>query len=54
MKTAAYTAFVIFMGWGWVNNLISLAHTDSVTPLAIARVIGIFATPLGTLLGYCF
>jgi prepilin-type N-terminal cleavage/methylation domain-containing protein len=40
--------------FGWVNNIIKLAHSSfqPITGLAVLRVVGIFVVPLGCVLGY--
>jgi len=41
---------------GWVMNINQLIfHTDfsTLTVLGIARIIGVFITPLGAVLGFC-
>lgn len=39
---------------GWVMNLVSLVHSlhDPITGMFIARCVGVFAAPLGAILGY--
>jgi len=52
------TVDMIFLGilllgaFGWSYNIVKLIGADSLTGLEIARIIGIFFAPLGTLLGY--
>jgi small-conductance mechanosensitive channel len=40
--------------FGWVNNIIKLAHTsfEPITGIAVLRVVGILVVPLGCVLGY--
>ena len=49
-----WLAIVIAAGYGWVMNIITLAHSDfdPITGLLVLRVVGIFVAPLGTILGY--
>lgn len=51
---AALLSVVILAAWGYVLNAISLVHMigGDVTALFILRIVGIFAAPLGTLLGW--
>ena len=39
---------------GWVMNLVAIIHTMNlpITGLFIARLVGVFAFPLGGILGY--
>jgi len=43
--------FVVF-AYGWIANIITLAHTDTFTGMVILRAIGIFVAPLGAVLGF--
>jgi len=49
-----WLAILIAAGYGWVMNIITLAHSnfDPITGLLVLRVIGIFVAPVGTMLGY--
>jgi hypothetical protein len=49
-----WLAILIAAGYGWVMNIITLAHSnfDPITGLLVLRVIGIFVAPVGTILGY--
>ena len=40
--------------FGWVNNIIKLAHTsfEPITGIAVLRVVGILVVPLSCVLGY--
>lgn len=46
--------FVLAMGYGWVVNIVKLIGLldGGVTAWMIARAIGVFAAPLGAILGY--
>jgi len=46
---AAVAGFV-----GWVMNIIAIIHTlgGDITAMFIARCVGVFAAPLGAVLGY--
>ena len=49
-----YIAAVFVMCFGWVMNIIAIAHTADL-PLSgmfLLRVAGIFVVPLGCVLGY--
>ena len=37
---------------GWVFNVVAIVHASQVTGLVIARVVGIFIVPLGSVLGF--
>ena len=37
-------------GWGW--NIVRLAQSESLTGMSVLRTIGIFAFPLGCVLGF--
>ena len=54
-----FIGLVIIAAWfagivGWILNIISIVHTvsDPITGLFIARCVGVFAAPLGAILGY--
>jgi hypothetical protein len=40
---------------GWVINLFDIAHTigGPLTAMLVARLVGVFAFPLGAVLGFC-
>lgn len=38
--------------FGWVNNIVTLAHAAEFSGMVILRAIGIFFTSLGVVLGY--
>lgn len=38
--------------YGWVANIVALAHAEAFTGMVILRAIGIFVAPLGAVLGY--
>ena len=50
-----WLTIVIVGGYGWVHNIIVIAHSDfgHLTGMLVLRVIGIFVAPLGMILGYC-
>jgi hypothetical protein len=48
----AYGLFILFMFIGWVWNIVEIIQADSVTGLVVARVIGVFVAPVGSILGY--
>jgi len=39
---------------GWISNIFTLINhiNDPITPMAVLRVVGIFAAPLGAILGF--
>ena len=37
---------------GWVMNIVSMIHMETITGMGIARLVGIFIAPLGAVLGY--
>lgn len=49
-----FIAFVIAAIGGWVANIVKLFYTlnDPITGMFIARCFGVFAAPLGAILGY--
>ncbi|MBK5204343.1 MAG: hypothetical protein JJD98_02730 [Polaromonas sp.] len=46
--------FVLAAGYGWVLNIVKLIGLldGGVTAWMIARAVGVFAAPLGAILGY--
>lgn len=48
----AYILMVIIVGFGWILNIIALVHAHALDGLTIARGIGVFVAPLGSVLGY--
>ena len=38
--------------WGWVANIITLAHGGMEAPMIVLRAVGILVAPLGVVLGY--
>ena len=38
--------------YGWISNIILLAHTSSFTVMAMLRFAGVFVAPLGVILGF--
>lgn len=47
-------AVVIAGAYGWIENIIKLVHMldGPATAMFIARIIGVFAAPLGSILGF--
>lgn len=47
-------ALLVAVGYGWINNIISIIHSDfaPLTGILVARIIGVFVAPLGAVLGY--
>lgn len=40
------------LAYGWISNIILLAHASSFTVMAMLRFAGVFVTPLGAVLGF--
>lgn len=53
--TLAFIALWVAGIVGWVLNIMAIAHSLSgpMTTMLVARIVGIFAFPLGAVLGYC-
>lgn len=55
-QVVAYVTILLFVAYGWVWNIIDIAHTNLGAPglggLVILRIAGIFVVPLGAVLGY--
>lgn len=49
---AVYLAVVVAGVYGWVENIVQLAHAHEVTGLVVLRAAGIVIGPLGAVLGY--
>lgn len=49
-----FIALFALVAWGWVLNIIAIAHTEHVTGMTIIRAIGIFLFPLGAIFGWFF
>ncbi len=47
-----FLLIAIASGYGWVLNLLAVINMDSFSGLMLVRAIGIFAAPLGAILGY--
>jgi uncharacterized membrane protein YagU involved in acid resistance len=49
-----YLSIIAAFIYGWVANVVKFIHMldGSVTNMFIARIVGIFAVPLGAILGY--
>lgn len=49
-----YTIIFIVALVGWVMNIVAVVHSsfETISGLLVARIIGIFAAPLGAVLGY--
>ena len=54
VASLVWLVIVIAAGYGWVMNIITLAHSsfDVITGMLVLRVVGIFVAPLGTVLGF--
>ena len=54
MKLLLWAAICIAPFYGWVMNIVALVHAPAIAlwgGLEVMRVIGIFAAPLGAILG---
>ncbi|MDR9839420.1 hypothetical protein [Herbaspirillum huttiense] len=50
---ALYIIIAIATGYGWVMNIITLAHMDSIlSGMGVLRAVGVVVAPLGSVLGY--
>jgi hypothetical protein len=49
-----YIALILVLGVGWVWNIVKIVQSgfDVITGMFIARCIGVFVAPLGSVLGY--
>lgn len=45
-------AFLCLIAYGWIHNIVMICHTDAFSGMLVARVIGVFAAPLGVVLGF--
>lgn len=54
MKLLVLIALIGAVGYGWIANIVILAHSnfDHLTGLLILRVCGIFIAPIGSILGF--
>lgn len=48
----SYIPVAVIVSFGWLLNIIALIHTHVLDGLTIARGIGVFIVPLGSVLGY--
>lgn len=54
----AWLVVWVLAGIGWIWNIVKISHTmpgdfAHATPLWVCRVVGVFAAPLGAILGFC-
>jgi len=50
---AAIIIVILGFGYGWIMNIIALAHMESAfSGFGVLRAVGIFVAPLGGVLGY--
>lgn len=49
-----YAAIVVLGIGGWIANIVKMINAgfDPITGLVVARVIGVFVAPLGSVLGF--
>jgi len=43
------------LAFGWISNIVKLAHMDwnaALSILGVLRIVGVLAAPLGVILGY--
>lgn len=50
-----YVAVILVGVYGWVNNILIIAHSDfgHLPGMFVLRCIGVFVAPLGAVLGFC-
>ena len=49
----ALAALSVFLGIGWIINLVKvIASISTMTNMEILRIVGLFAAPLGGILGW--
>ena len=50
----AWVVMIVLAGIGWIMNIVAVFGTmsDAITGTFIMRVVGIFAAPLGAVMGY--
>lgn len=48
----SYILVAVIVSFGWLLNIIALIHTHALDGLTIARGIGAFIVPIGSVLGY--
>ena len=48
----AWLALAVGTGWGWILNIIALAHADAFNGLVALRCVGVLMAPLGAVLGW--
>ena len=52
MKSILVTGLFIVGLIGWVLNILALIHATEISGMVVARGIGVFMAPLGSVLGY--
>lgn len=52
LAIVSYILVAAIVSFGWALNIIALVHTHVLDGLTIARGIGVFIVPLGSVLGY--
>lgn len=45
-------AAVVVVGYGWIMNIVALAHATAFSGLVVLRAIGVFIPFIGAVLGY--
>jgi hypothetical protein len=50
-----YIAAFVSMAIGWVANIVQIVHMihEPVTTELVIRIVGVFAAPVGSVLGWC-
>lgn len=52
MKYIVWSIFLLLVAYGYLANILFLITRDETFGLSIARAVGIFIAPLGTVLGF--
>lgn len=52
IEILAVFIFAVALIVGWIMNIVAICHTQTFSGMLVARVIGIFITPIGSILGY--
>lgn len=55
MGVLLLVVFALTAAVGWVLNIVTIAHANfsNIDGMLVIRIIGVFAAPLGAILGYC-
>ena len=52
MKYIVWAIFLLMIAYGYIANIVQLVTQNEAVGLSIARAVGIFAAPLGIILGF--